>query len=48
MIDETVFNIILELLSTLASATKELKKGQSSESVLVDMPLLLSATQSNL
>jgi hypothetical protein len=44
--DEVVFNIILELLSTLALATKELKQGRSSESVVADMSHLLSATQS--
>ena len=33
---EMVFNIILELLSTLALATKELRQGRSSESLLSD------------
>jgi hypothetical protein len=31
--DEIMFKIILELLSTLALATKELKQGRSSESI---------------
>jgi len=46
--DDMGFNVILELLSTLALATKELKQGRSSESVLADVSHLLSATQSNL
>jgi hypothetical protein len=33
---EMVFNIILELLSTLASATKELRRGRWSESLVSD------------
>ena len=33
-IDETVANIMVEILSALALATKELKQGRSSESVL--------------
>jgi hypothetical protein len=33
VIDETVFNIIVELLSVLALATKRFKQGRSSESV---------------
>jgi hypothetical protein len=41
--DESMFGVILELLSTLALATKELKEGRSSESVLADMLPLLSA-----
>ena len=32
--DDTVFKIILELLSTLALATKQLKQGNSSKSIL--------------
>lgn len=34
--DEAVFKIIVELLSTLALATKDLKHGRSSESVITD------------
>jgi hypothetical protein len=45
--DERMFNIILELLSTLALATKELKEGRSSGSVLADMLPLLSVMQLN-
>jgi hypothetical protein len=48
VIDETVFNIISEILSTLALATKELKEGQLSESVLADVLPLLNTKQSNL
>jgi hypothetical protein len=48
VIDETVFNIIIEILSTLALATKELKEGQLSESVLADVLPILNTTQSNL
>jgi len=40
--DEMMFKIILELLYTLALATKELKQAWSSESVLADV-LLYSA-----
>lgn len=46
--DEMVLDIIAELLSMLALATKRLKKGRSSESVLAHVLPLLSATQSNL
>ena len=35
--DEMVIKIMVELLSTLALATRELKQGRSSESVLADM-----------
>jgi hypothetical protein len=35
--DELVVKTIVELLSTLASATRELKQGRSSESVLTDI-----------
>jgi len=35
--DDIVVNILVELLSTLALATKELKQGRSSESVFVDL-----------
>jgi hypothetical protein len=34
--DETAFKIIVDLLSTLALATKELKHGRTSESILGD------------
>ena len=34
--DDIVVKILVELLSTLALATKELKKGRSSESFLAD------------
>ena len=34
--DEILVKIMMELLSTLAQATKELKQGRSSESSLVD------------
>jgi len=36
-LDEAVVKIMVELLSTLALVTKELRQGRSSESVLVDM-----------
>jgi hypothetical protein len=35
--DEMVIKIIVELLSTLALTTRELKQGRSSESVLADV-----------
>jgi hypothetical protein len=35
--DEMVANIMVELLSALALATKELQQGRSSESVLADV-----------
>jgi len=34
--DEMVVKIMMELLFTIALATKEIKQGQSSESLLVD------------
>jgi len=34
--DETMIRIMLDLLATLALVTKELKQGQSSQSVLAD------------
>ena len=37
--DEIVVKIMVELLSTLALATKELKKGRSSEFLLFDLLL---------
>jgi hypothetical protein len=49
--DEMVANIMVELLSALALATKELKQGRtgrSSESVLADVSSRLSAMQRNL
>jgi hypothetical protein len=45
--DEVVVKIMLELLSTLALATKELKQGRSGESVLTLVLPYLNATQSN-
>jgi len=36
-LDEVVIKILVELLSTLALATKELKQGRPSESVLADV-----------
>jgi len=36
-VDELVAKIIVELLSTLALATKELKQGRLSESLFADM-----------
>ena len=42
-VDELVVKIMVELLSTLASATKELKQGRSSESFLAD--ILYSSAQ---
>jgi len=36
-IDEMVANIMVEVLSALALATKELKQGRSSESLLADV-----------
>ena len=41
--DELVVKIMAELVSTLASATKELKQGRSSESVFAD--ILHNSTQ---
>ena len=46
--DEIVVKILVELISTLALVTEELKQKRSSESVLVDGLLLLSAAQSSL
>jgi len=43
--DEMMFNIIVELLSTLALATKELKHGRSCESIFVEVLPLLNAVQ---
>ena len=37
VMDEMVINIMAELLSTLAVATRELKQGRPSESVLADL-----------
>jgi len=36
-LDEMVTKIVVELLSTLALATKGLKRGESSESILIDV-----------
>jgi hypothetical protein len=46
--DDIMFNIMVELLSTLGLATKELKQERSSESALTPALPLLSAIQSNL
>ncbi len=43
-LDEIVIKIMVELLSTLALATRELKQGRSSESVLAGRVTLLSTT----
>ena len=37
VMDEIVFKIMVELLSTLTLATKELKQGRASESVIADI-----------
>jgi hypothetical protein len=47
-IDEIVVKVLVELISTLALVTEELKQRRSSESVLADVLLSLSTTQSNL
>jgi hypothetical protein len=47
-IDEMVVKVLVELISTLALVTEELKQRRSSESVLTDVLLSLSTTQSNL
>jgi hypothetical protein len=47
--DEMIVKIIVELISTLAVATKELKQGRASKSVLTDVSItLLSTSQSSL
>ena len=46
--DEIVLKILVELISTLALVTEELKHRRSSKSVLANILLLLSITQSNL
>jgi len=43
-LDEIVIKIMVELLSTLALATRELKQGRSSEPVLAGRVTLLSTT----
>ena len=45
--DDTVFNIIVEMLSTLALATKELKQGRPSGSLLADALPILNVSQSH-
>ena len=45
--DEVVFKIIVELLSTLALKTKELKQGRQSEHFLTEVLPQLSAAQGN-
>ena len=47
-IDEIVVKVLVELISTVALVTGELKQRRSSESVLADILLSLSTTQSNL
>ncbi len=44
---EMVVKILVELLSTLALATKQIKQGRPSESVLNDVLPLLNAMQRN-
>ena len=44
---ETVFNIIVELLSTLALATRELRQGRLSEFLLTEELPLLNTSQSH-
>jgi len=46
--DEIVVKILVELISTLGLVTEELKQRRSSESVLADVLLFLSAAQSSL
>ena len=46
--DEIVVKILVELIFTLALVTEELKKRQSSESVLATVFRLLNAAQSSL
>jgi hypothetical protein len=46
--DELVIQILAELLSTLALATKELKQGRSGKSFLTDELFILTTTHSKL
>ena len=46
--DEIVVKILVELISTLGLVTEELKQRRSSESVLANVLLFLSAAQSSL
>ena len=46
--DEMVAKILVELISTLALVTEELKQRRSSKPVLANILLLLSTTQPNL
>ena len=46
--DEIVVKILVELISTLALVTEELKQRRTSESVLANILRLLSTTQSSL
>ena len=48
VMDEIVVKILVELISTLALVTEELKQRRSSESVLADVLILLSVAQSRL
>ena len=45
--DEIVVKILMEIISILALVTERLKERRSSESVLPDVSLLLSASQSS-
>ena len=45
--DEIVVKIMVELISTLAVATKELKQGRTSKLVLSDVLSLFNASQSS-
>jgi len=45
--DEVVVKILVDLIATLAIVTEELNQRRSSESILVDVSLLLSAAQSS-
>jgi hypothetical protein len=47
-LDEIVVKIIVELLSTLALVTKELKQGRTSKSIPIEELTLLNPTQKNL
>jgi len=45
---EVVVKILVELISTLTLATKQVKQGRPSECALVDAPLGSHETQKNL
>jgi hypothetical protein len=44
-LDDTLLNIVVELLPTLALMTKEITQGRPSEFVLADLATSLSGTQ---